>query len=42
MHSKADNYVVQIDAAVSEPLSTLAVATALAVDTALRQGGTSF
>jgi len=36
---KRDRYVVQIHAAVEEPLRSLVVAAALAVDTALRQSG---
>jgi hypothetical protein len=33
----ADNYVVELDAAIEEPLRTLALAAALCVDTALKQ-----
>lgn len=36
--TKADNYVVQIHRPLEEPLRSLAIAAALAVDTALKQG----
>ena len=36
--TRADNYVVQIHRPLDEPLRTLAIAAALAVDTALKQG----
>ena len=37
--TKADNYVVQIHQPLHEPLRSLVVAAALAVDTALKQDG---
>lgn len=36
--TKADNYVVQIHKPIEEPLRSLTIATALAVDIALKQG----
>ena len=38
MFTKGDNYVVQIHRPLEEPLRSLVIASALAVDTALRQG----
>jgi hypothetical protein len=35
---KGDNYVVQIHRSLDEPLRSLVIAAALAVDTALKQG----
>ncbi|HEY5180456.1 MAG TPA: phospholipid scramblase-related protein, partial [Dermatophilaceae bacterium] len=37
MFTKGDNYVVQIHRPLEEPLRSLVIASALAVDTALRQ-----
>jgi hypothetical protein len=36
--TKADNYVVQIHRPLEEPLRSLVIAAALAIDTALKQG----
>jgi uncharacterized protein YxjI len=42
MFTTADNYVVQVHQRLAEPLATLVLASALTVDTALKQDGRGF
>ena len=42
MFTTADNYVVQIHQRMPEPLNTLIVASALSIDTALKQDSRGF
>ena len=42
MFTTADNYVVQVHQRQAEPLNTLVIASALSIDTALKQDARGF